>query len=131
VLYPSGRSSRVLVLPAPEDRPSGGLERRRGVRVAPLVGRDLLPPELGVGPGLSPMERAAVEEAAIYEHRETCAGEHHIRTPATTGKGCVVDAVPQPSTMELSPQRHLGDGVAASDGLHSTPDGRGRRRRRV
>jgi hypothetical protein len=71
------------MLPEPDDRPSGFAKPQVGVAVAVNVGLELGDPPLRVRSRNGAVLRAAVEETAVDETGDTCAGEQEIGTPAT------------------------------------------------
>mgnify|MGYP000653830917 CR=1 FL=1 len=70
----SGFISR-LMFPNPDDHPAVFRQFAVGIQVTALVGFDLLAPELGVGFGLSGMNRTAMPETTIHEDGDTLSPE--------------------------------------------------------
>jgi len=110
----------VLMFPDPQDSPSRFFKDVIRLRVSLHVSSQLRLPPFLVRCGHRAVFGAAVPEAAIYEHRNTLAGEHDVRLSAEPGQGCTIHPKPKASSVESTPQRHFRRRV--SSGLSAHPD---------
>lgn len=104
------------MLPHSDHLPAPGHEAGSRIGVTLPVPLDLLAPPAGVGFRPGGVLWATVPEAPVYEDGDLGAGEHDVRPAPWENR--VVDAVPEPATMELATQGEFRGGVAHLLSLH-------------
>lgn len=111
-------SGGLLVLPDDYNPPAQLRQANVRVLVTGLVGLELgLPPRCVRLRG-SPVYRASMPEARVNEHCDPRPGEHDVDLSSRTGEEPLVQSVPEPTRMELTPKLHLSAGVAPALTLH-------------
>ena len=104
----------VVVLPAPDDDPAGGIESQVDLLVALAVSLQLRRPVRLVALRCRPVQRAAVSEAAIEEDGESCLSEDDVRSHPDGGRrDGKVHAEPQTASMEGRTERPLRFGASS------------------
>ena len=119
-LYAPGSLGRHLVLPYPDDDPPCGREGDIVAAIASDIPVELLTPPLAVGLGCLTMQRTAVPEASVDEHRDTSTCEDDIGSHEhRVNHEAEVLAEPEPAGVQDRPETELGSGVRSAVGLHS------------
>jgi hypothetical protein len=77
---------RMLMLPYADNNPTRSSEPCVGVPIAALIRLDFFSPPVSVLLRPAPVFRAAMPEAAIYEHSNACTSERDVGSAPQTGK---------------------------------------------
>ena len=116
-LFRDTREFCKVMFPHSDDDPSMCPIGGRRQRVSSLVRTRLAEPEFSPGRRSSPVARACVPKAAIYEDRHLGLGKQQVcRVPNPVRMG--VDAKANPCAMDEAPQLQLGLGVSSGVGSH-------------
>lgn len=88
------------MLPYTNDHPAGSPQNLVGLEVSSSVGQDLRSPELGVGLGPRPVDRASMPEAAVYENGDPSVRKEQIGLSTQAGQWNSVDSVAEALPMD-------------------------------
>jgi hypothetical protein len=116
---------RVVMLPDAEYGPAGFTQHRVNLSVTTNVSINFGNPIIDIAAWLPIVLRAPVPEAAVDEHRDLCANEHHISRTANTG-----DWAPRNPITKAAPVQHRSESqlrlrVPAPISLHRLAGRRG------
>lgn len=113
----------VIVLPDADDFPSCCREPLARVPITRLIPCDLAGPVPRIGAGrMAPVLSAAVPEAAIDEHGDSCGTEDDVDAAPGAGDDRPVDSESEAPAVQRSPQSNLGGCIALALLLHSPVD---------
>jgi hypothetical protein len=91
-LHDLGSSRYIVVFPDTDDGPSSAAKSGVGFVISFHRASQLGSPPVRVGFGSRTVVGAAVPEAAVHEHCDSCPREDNIRTPPDDWNGPCVDA---------------------------------------
>lgn len=120
-----GSRRRVVVFPYAKYGPSRIEQHGVHFLIATNIALNLRDPILDVAARLSVMERTAMPEATVYEHRHLRSCENDIGGATNARHWARRDTVPPAAPMQDGPQRQLWPRIPAAVSLHDLPDGRG------
>lgn len=123
-----GNDHRILVLPGSHHQPAGLTERYIVAPVTGNVGSKLGAPPIGVRLWSHCVLWASVPEAAVNEDRDLRPSQCDI---GATRKVPQVDAVPEPSAVQLAAESQFRPGIPSSETGHEAANRRARCRWRV
>lgn len=111
------------MLPNPHDGPALVQQQGIGCAIARDVPVELRPPIGGVRARFASVNRAAMPEASVYEHRDSLPWEHDVGPDRSSAGNLYreIDAEPIPAAVQPGPQRQLGGRVSASVCSHDPP----------
>jgi DNA (cytosine-5)-methyltransferase 1 len=128
--YEVGGTSRVSVLPEPNDLPALTFQRGIDGFVAFDISSKLGFPVRVVRLRKIAVLGTAMPEATVYEHCQSGPGKDNVRSDkAAGGSNRVIDSIPQPPSVKLFPECQLRLAVAPPISPHSIRDLTARRRR--
>jgi len=112
--YQISRRSDIGVLPEAQNGPTEVVEMLVGLPVALDVAGQLGRPPFLVRHGVCRVRGAPVPEATVNEDRDMRPGEEEVCAATRKARDRVVDAEPEPATVQLPAEEELRFGVPAT-----------------
>jgi len=112
------RGPRILMLPDPYDPPTRRSQSSVRVSIPAAVLRELGSPERSIRLRAGRVQRTAVPEATIHEHRDARRPEDDVRLATHAGDDAAMDAEPQPETVKFRPEFELWSCIPPTSRTH-------------